>query len=164
MKITHALLAFVLTASLCLSTFAQDSVQGNWQVQSVSSVEPPKGVSLTLALGQDNLATLTYTLAGESQSWRYSYRVDAGKLHLEPATPFGKPKTVTYDIKFDEGKLLLLTPKPEPVKEEQPETEEADDSAADKPAEPGAEKQTDQPTDEAEEEDTRVPVWVLVKA
>lgn len=162
MKTPTALLSLVLTACLSLHAVAQDSVAGSWQAESVSSVEPTEGATLTLTFGDESKATVTYTLAGESQAWHFTYAVTDGRLTLEPANPFGEPKTVTYDIKFDEGKLLLLTPKPEPVEEETDEAEgegEGEEGAAteDAPAEEDAEE-------EAEVEDTRTPVWVLVKA
>lgn len=187
MKILTALSALTLTAAFTLTTVAQD-VAGKWQAESVSEVEPPEGASLTLSFGQENKATVTYTLAGESQSWQYTYSVADGQLMLEPAAAFGEPQTVTYDIKFDEGKLLLLTPKPEPVEEEaddkDTESEAEGDAAetegdAEGDAEPDAEASEKGDAEEGaeaeesaeeggeedvEEEDTRVPVWVLVKA
>ena len=170
MKTTLTLLALVLTAAFTLTTAAQD-VAGSWQAESISDVEPPEGASLTLSFGEENKATVTYTLAGESQSWQYTYGVADGQLTLEPAAAFGEPQTVTYDIKFNEGKLLLLTPKPEPVKEE---TDDADtegdaegetEGEAEKDVEKAAETEAKEGAEEeVEEEDTRKPVWVLVKA
>ena len=158
MKTFTALLA--LTFSLCftLHTAAQD-VAGSWQAESVSGVEPPEGISLTLAFGDESTATITYTISGESQSWQYTYAVTDGQLTLDPIKPFGEPKTVTYDIKFDEGKLLLLSPKPKPVEEESETEAEAESEAETEEA-----AEAEEAEEEAEEEDTRGPVWVLVKA
>ena len=123
MKTTTTLLTLVLTAASTFTTTAQE-VAGSWQAESVSSTEPPKGAELTLVFGEKGAATITYTLSGNAQSWDYTYAVTDGQLTLELAKPFGEPQTVTYDIKFDEGKLLLLTPKPEPVKDETDDGEE----------------------------------------
>lgn len=188
MKTFTALFALILTAVFTLSAPAQE-VAGTWQVETVSEVEPPEGASLTLSFGEENKATVTYTLAGEAQSWQYTYAVAEGQLTLEPVTALGEPKPVTYDIKFDEGKMQLLTPKPEPVEEEAKEaeiegdvdaepTDEGDaesetEEAAETEAEEGAEAEGDseaeetakeETKEEVEEEDTRVPVWVLTKA
>lgn len=166
MKILTALFTLILTATFTLTTAAQE-VAGSWQAESISSIEPPQGVELTLAFGDEGKATITYTLAGESQAWQYAYAVADGQLTLDPIKSFGEPQTVTYDIKFDEGKLLLLTPKPKPVEEEADEAEGAAEGQE------GAEATTEGVTEEVaeekaeekvEEEDTRVPVWVLVKA
>lgn len=155
MKTTLALLSLVLSLALTLNTTAQE-VAGSWQVQSVGNQEPPKGASLALAFGEENRATITYNLSGTSQAWQYTYTVADGQLTLEPAKPFGEPNPVTYDIKFDEGKLLLLTPKPDPVEEETDDVDSERESDADAVEEEAEE--------EVEEEDTRVPVWVLIKA
>ncbi|MEO0476980.1 MAG: lipocalin family protein [Planctomycetota bacterium] len=122
MKTFTTLLAFVLTTAFTLTATAQE-IAGTWKAESVSGAEPPEGVELTLTFGDDNKATASYTLAGETQSWHYSYTIEEDQLNLEPANAFGKPQTVTYDIKIVEEKLQLLTPKPEPVEEE---TEEAE--------------------------------------
>ena len=166
MKTPTALLSLVLTACLSLHAVAQDSVAGSWLTESVNDVEPPEDTALTLAFGDENKATVTYTLAGNSQIWHYTYAVADGKLTLEPANPFGEPNTVTYDIKFDEGKLLLLTPKPEPIEEETDETDSdtASDEAVDAEGESEEEAAAKEVEEEAEEEDTRTPVWVLTKA
>ena len=177
MKATTALLTPVLTACLTLPAAAQE-IDGQWQAESVNSVEPAKGTTLKLSFGEDSMATLTYTVAGESQSWRYTYAVADGQLTIEPANPFGEPQTVTYDIKFDEGKLLLLTPKPEPVEEETEEVDsgleseeaaeaEGEEVTEEETTEEAAEETTEEEAEEdveEEEEDTRVPVWVLIKA
>ncbi len=175
MKTFTTLLALVLTATFTLTAAAQD-VAGSWQAESVSSIEPPEGAALTLSFGDEGKATITYTLAGESQAWQYDYAVTDGQLTLDPTKFFGEPQTVTYDIKFDEGKLLLLTPKPKPAKEEAEETEETEGAAKpdtedaveelgeEEPDEASAEEATEEVEKEAEEEDTRVPVWVLIKA
>lgn len=186
MKTTITLLALALTTAFTLTTTAQE-VAGSWQAESVGSTEPPKGAELTLAFGDKNKATITYTLSGNSQSWNYTYAVADGQLTLELAKPFGEPQTVTYDIKFDEGKLLLLTPKPEPAKEEMDDAKEGEgdadtDADAEETTDPeGADAAEEEVKEEAskeaaeeeaeeegeeeiEEEDTRVPVWVLVKA
>gem|GEM_PF-2083286 len=163
MKIFTALLTLTLTATLSFSTAAQ-SVAGNWQAQEISSAEPPEGAELTLTFGDEGKATITYTLAGEKQAWTYAYTVEDNQLKLEPANPFGEPNTITYDIRFEENKLLLLTPKPEPIEEEtdEAEGEEASDEGETEDAEVEAEAEGEE--EEAEEEDTRIPVWVLVKA
>ena len=164
MKTPTALLSLVLTACLSLHAVAQDSVAGSWQAESVSSVEQTEGATLTLTFGGESKATVTYTLAGESQAWHFTYAVIDGQLTLEPANPFGEPKTVTYDIKFDEGKLLLLTPKPEPVEEETDEAEGEGEEGAETEDAPTEEDAEEEAEEEVEEEDTRTPVWVLVKA
>ncbi len=174
MKTSTALLTLVLTAASTLTAAAQE-VGGTWRVETVSDVEPPEGASLTLSFGSENKAMVTYTLAGESQSWQYTYAVADGQLTLDPASSYGEPQTVTYDIKLEEGKLLLLTPKPEPVEQETEESEtegDAEDEAdpdTQEASEAGDEEGDEQATEEGaeeetEEEDTRVPVWVLVKA
>lgn len=170
MKTFTALFTLVLTAALSLTAAAQE-VAGTWQVESVSEIKPPKGASLTLSFAGEDKATVTYTLADQTQSWQYTYTVADGQLTLAPANPYGKPKAVTYDIKDKEGKLLLLTPKPKPVEEEAEEAEAAEGEEAAEAAETeeGAEKADEQAEEapeevETEEEDTRVAVWVLVKA
>ena len=162
MKTFTALLSIVLTAAFSVPTAAQD-VAGTWRVETVSNVEPPEGAALTLSLAGENKATITYTLAGESQSWQYTYKVADGQLMLEPAKPYGEPQTVTYDIKLDDGKLLLLTPKPEPIEEEEGDSSDAEGEEGDE-TEGDADAEEASDDEEAEEEDTRVPVWVLVKA
>jgi hypothetical protein len=177
MKTITALLSLVLTAAFPLTATAQ-VVDGTWQVETVSNVEPPEGATLTLNFRDGSEATITYTLAGETQSWKYTYAVSDGQLTLEPAKPYGEPQTVTYDIKLEEGKLLLLTPKPDPIEEENEEsetegdaegeaesdTETATEDAADEDAEAEDDEIAEEEAeDEAEEEDTRVPVWVLTK-
>lgn len=165
MKNLPALISLVLTACLSLHAVAQVAVAGSWQVESVSSFEPPQGASLTLSFGEEKKATVTYTLADESRAWHYTYAVADGQLTLEPANPFGEPKTVTYDIKFDQGKLLLLTPKPEPIEEEADEAEDATDADTDTAAEAAdAEDADEEAKEDVEEEDTREPVWILTKA
>lgn len=168
MKNVTAPLALALTAACTLNATAQE-VAGSWKAESINSVEPTEDISLVLAFGQDNTATITYTLGGEPQAWQYSYAVNDGQLTLEAIAPFGEPEPVIYDIKFDDGKLLLLTPKPEPVKEEtnteadptdaQSETNTDADQAQAEQSETSA-QEAEQPA----EEDTRTPVWVLVKA
>lgn len=165
MKTLTALLTLVLTAAFPLTSAAQE-VAGTWQVESVSEIKPPKGASLTLSFAGENKATVTYTLANQTQSWQYTYTVADDQLTLAPANPYGEPKVVTYDIKAEEGKLLLLTPKPKPVEEEAEEADavEGEDAAEAAETEDGAEKAAEQAEEETEEEDTRVAVWVLVKA
>ncbi|MFN3166933.1 MAG: lipocalin family protein [Phycisphaeraceae bacterium] len=187
MKTTPAVLALLFALTLALPAHAQQRLTGTWQVESVGQVEPPEGVSLTLAFKTDGVATLTYTLPGDGpQSWDYNFTVDAGQLTLTPAKAFGDPETVTYDIRFDAGKLLLLPPKPED--DEPAEDETADDGEDDADASEGEGDTTgdaDEPTDETgdgaadtedeaadddtpggededEQEDTRKAVWVLV--
>ena len=159
MKPLTALLSLALILTFSLTAAAQDSIAGSWQVESVSSVEPPENASHSLTFSGDNKAAVTYTLAGEKQTWHYTYTVADGQLTLEPAAPFGDPKAVTYDIKLDEGKLLLLTPKPEPIEEETDEAEDTTEGEAD-----AEEAEEETAEEEVEEEDTRVPVWVLAKA
>jgi hypothetical protein len=177
MKTFNALFLFALIACLSLPAAAQD-VAGSWRAESVSGVEPPEDASLTLAFGDEDTATITYTLAGETQSWQYRYTIADGQLKLDPAKPFGEAQTITYDIKFDEGKLLLLSPKPKPVEEETEAEGEADpdadaqeaaepeeDASGDEAAEEVAEGEgADGAEEELEEEDNRVPVWILIKA
>lgn len=169
MKTFTALLSLVLTAAFPLTATAQE-VAGTWKVESVSDIKPPKGASLTLSFAGEDKATVTYTLADQTQTWQYTYTVSDGQLTLAPANPYGKPKVVTYDIKAEEGKLLLLTPKPKPVEEEAEEADAAEGEDANEVAETeeGAEeadkKAEEAPEEETEEEDTRVAVWVLVKA
>ncbi|MEM9111067.1 MAG: hypothetical protein AAGC72_13690 [Planctomycetota bacterium] len=184
MKTASTLLCLVAATALSFAADAQD-VDGRWQVESVNSAEPPAGVSLTLTFGEENQAKITYSLSREVQSWDYTYSVADGQITLEPANAFGKPRSVTYDIKFDDGKLLLLTPRLEPIQEETDEGEreaegEADTegetgSAADKPAEVAegeeesgpaeeTEEEAEDDAEEEEEEDNRIPVWVLTKA
>ena len=166
MKKNTALLTFALIGFSSFSTIAEDSIAGSWLAKSVNSVEPPNGVALNLSFDQENKATIVYTLTGESQTWQYTYTINEGQLSLKPITSIGEPATVMYDIKFDEGKLLLLTPKPKPVEQED---EAAEEAAADEASDAeGPVAETDDAeaeiVEEVEEEDTRVPVWVLVKA
>lgn len=173
MKTMTTLLTLALSTAFTLTTTAQE-IAGSWQAESISDVEPPKGAALTLAFGDENNATITYTLAGQSQSWDYTYSVSEGQLTLEPLKPFGEPTPVVYDIKFDGDKLHLLTPNPEPVEEPAEEAgetgEPGDASEGDAEAEAGddADAETEKaPVEEVEEEteeDSRVPVWVLVRA
>jgi len=175
MKYATASLCLVSIACLPLPAIAQN-VEGNWQAQSISGVEPPEGAALGLAFGDEKTAKITYTLAGESQSWQYRYTVADGQLTLEPAKPFGEPEPIIYDIKFEEDKLLLLSPRPEPSEAASEtagdaESDEAEGSEEAAERDPDAEAdQTDAEEVDAEdqgaedEEDTRVPVWILVKA
>ena len=179
MKTMTTLLALALTAAFTLTTAAQE-IAGTWKVESVSDIEPPEGAELKLAFGSENKLTITYTLSGETQAWQYDYTVEDGQLKLKPTNAFGEPQTVTYDIKLVEGKLQLLTPKPEPIEEETDETEgeggaegeadsEAEEKAEEAEGDAGAEDAEAEDSEgeevaEEEEEDTRVPVWVLVKA
>ena len=170
MKSLTALLALTLTATLSFSAAAQ-SVAGSWKAEEISSAEPPEGAALTLTFADEGKATITYTLAGEKQSWAYTYAVEENQLKLEPANPFGEPSTITYDIRFEEGKLLLLTPEPEPIEEETDEAEgeaegetEGEEAEASEEGEAEETAETEEEEAEEEEEDTRTPVWVLVKA
>eukprot|EP00752_Nemacystus_decipiens_P013945 g12381.t1 len=177
MKTLNALLATLLTLCLSLPAAAEDKLSGSaWVAESVSGVEPADGTSLKLEFAET--LKLTYTVADEPQSWQYAYSVADGQLTLEPINAFGEPKTVTYDIRFEEGKLLLLTPKPEPVEEATDDAEgEAEEGEGEGVAEEdaaeateGAEQTPAEETEEEEaaaeeeekEEDTREPVWVLV--
>lgn len=183
MKNIPALLCLVPIACLSLTAQAQDKVPGtSWLAESVNSVEPTDGISLKLEFAKT--LNITYTLAGEAQSWQYRYSITDGQLILEPLQSLGQPQTVTYDIKFDEGKLLLLTPKPKPIEEkaedaQKTKTDADADADADADSQAPAQATTDESSQEAEvvkeagkaeetkdveEEDTRTPVWVLVKA
>ena len=163
MKTFTALLTLALLTCFPMPSVAQD-IAGSWTVETVSGVEPPEDASLTLALAGESKATITYTLAGESQSWQYNYAVKDGQLTLEPVKPFGETNTTTYDIKIEEGKLLLLSPKPEPVEKEAEASDEGatEEEDAEAEGEEAAEEETE--AEAEEEEDNRVPVWVLVKA
>ncbi|MEM9347766.1 MAG: hypothetical protein AAGB26_14235 [Planctomycetota bacterium] len=180
MKSATALLCLIFATAFSLAMDAQE-VDGRWQVDSVNSAEPPEGVSLTLTFGEEDQAKITYSLGREVQSWDYTYAVADGQLTLKPTNAFGEPQSVTYDIKFDGSKLLLLTPRPEPIEEETDEAEgEAEGeggtegeagSATDTPAEAteaeseeAEQTEEEEKQEEEEEEDTRVPVWVLTKA
>jgi hypothetical protein len=172
MKTTAALLTLVLVACLSLHAAAEE-VAGSWQAQSVSGVEPPEGVALAMSFGEDNIATVTYTVAGQPQSWEYKYTLKDGQVMLDPINAFGEPQTVTYDLRFEEGALHLLSPRPEPVEEEDGEgesteedtaSEDAGDDAAEGDAEDAEDADAQDTEADVEEEDDRVPVWVLVKA
>jgi len=187
MKTTPALLAVLFALTLALPAHAQQRLSGTWQVEEVGGLEPPKGVELTLTFGREGAATLTYTLPGDApQSWDYAFTVEDGQVTLEPAKAFGDAETVTYEIRFDAGKLMLLPPKPEadePAEDEGEEASEGETDATEEDATDDAEasadesgeaasqdtsdteEDTDDDTpgseDEEEEEDTREPVWVL---
>lgn len=115
MKYATALLALFLTVAITSQANAQGSVQGAWVVESVNTQTPPDGVELTLSFSEDGNATLAYALPGEpAQSWTYRYKVEGTTLTLESIGMPGKPTPMTYDIRYNEGKLELLTPLPEP--------------------------------------------------
>jgi hypothetical protein len=187
MKTTPALLAVLFALTLALPAHAQQRLSGTWQVEEVGGLEPPKGVELTLTFGREGAATLTYTLPGDApQSWDYVFTVEDGQVTLEPAKAFGDADTVTYEIRFDAGKLMLLPPKPESDESAENEVsaedadasedateddatnsagetgDESDDATSDESAVAEEADDEETPSDEDEEEDTREPVWVLV--
>ena len=63
MKNATALLTLLCIACLSLNAAAQD-IAGSWKAESVSGVEPPEDAALTLSLGDEGKATITFTLAG----------------------------------------------------------------------------------------------------
>ncbi len=136
MKYAATLLAsFIIALLLTAPASAQQRLTGTWRVQEVAGQKTPKGVELSFTFVDDTKATLTYRLSDDApQTWDFRFTMDQGQLKLEPAKVQGEPDSITYDIRFEEGKLLLLTPKP------------AEETDADKPAE-GAE---DKPADAAD--------------
>lgn len=140
-KPTALLAALLLLSCLAPSAQAQQRIEGGWAVQKIEDSEPPEGVSLVMSFEKDGKAKLTYTVAGESQSWSFTYAVKEGRITLKPAKPFGEADEVEYDYRFDAGQLLLLTPKDEDPDKPETETEPEEDK-----------------------EDTRKPVWVLTPA
>lgn len=132
-------LLLLLAAALPLTAHAQQSVNGTWDVEKVAGAESPDNASLTLTFTSEGEMTVTYSLDGEpAQTWKYKYTLVGKTLTLEPTNAVGEPNTTEFELRYEDGKLLLLPPKPEPLTEEEEES--------------------------PEEEDKRTPVWVLVKA
>lgn len=185
MKTTTALLALIAACLTAPAAPAQDQVAGTWSVETVSETAPPEGVSLTMTFGEEGVLVITYTLPGDvSQSWNYRYAVEDGQVTITPSdNKIGKPDSIAYDIRVEDDKLVLLEPKPEDIEEQAREEEaeaaegDAEDAEAEEAAaEDGESEAADDTADddtaeqdtaeepELEEEDTRTPVWVLVKS
>ena len=169
MKTLPALLALLTALCLAAPADAQQRLSGTFRVEEVNGQEPPESVELTLTFGADGKAAVTYTVADDPpQSWAYAFEVEDGQLTLTPDNAFGDPQSVTYDIRFEGGKLLLLTPEPEEEQEEPEGTEDesgesadetgstdsADDRPETAPADAGADQETPAETDPADTDDT----------
>lgn len=110
------LFAALLLAAFATHAHAQQTVLGQWQVKSVNAAKTPDNVTLTLAFDDTGKAKLTHALKGEDpQTWHYAYTTEANTLTLTTTSAPGTPKPKTYEMKFVDGKLHLLTPRPEPV-------------------------------------------------
>ena len=128
-------IALVMLTLLATTASAQQTVVGQWQVEKIRAAEPPTGVKLVIDFDDQGKATLTYQADEEApQTWHYAYTTEANTLTLKPTSAPGTPEPKTYEMRFESGKLELLTPLPEPEEGATPP------------------------------EDNRKPVWVLTKA